>query len=187
MKYAVSLLVAESKIKEACIGTQSERVLITGAAGFIGFHTALTLKTNGFDVIGVDSFTDYYSVRLKKDRVRYLYDNASIRVIKADIGDHVAMCSLMTQCGGFDYVVHLAAQPGVKFSVHHPEKSIAQNVVKFMALLESLKKCNMHKRTKLVYASSSSVYGLNTKQPFEEEDRTDQPAAIYGASKKVRH
>ena len=159
-------------------------VLLTGAAGFIGMHTALKLWQEGFCVIALDSFTHFYSVKLKKDRSNHLEKVTSIQTIHGDINDVSLLRALINQFKGFDYIVHLAAQPGVQYSVQYPSDSLDANVSRFMTLLKTIIGFNQ-KPVKLIYASSSSVYGLNSKMPFEEDDKTEQPAAIYGASKKV--
>lgn len=155
-------------------------ILITGAAGFIGFHTAKTLQAQGHKVIGIDNFSSYYDPSLKEERARILQE-IDIPVIRGDITDQKILESLLKE-NGVTHVIHLAAQAGVRHSFTHPEDYISSNLVGFVSLMEALKN---HPIKKLVYASSSSVYGLNTKIPFSESDPTEQPANFYGATKKA--
>ncbi len=155
-------------------------IFITGIAGFIGFHTALALKKRGDFVYGCDNFNAYYDPALKYARQRILQAEG-IEVIKADICDKSRMEELIAVKGA-SHVLHLAAQAGVRRSLTHPEEYIRSNVDGFATLLEALKK---NPSVKLVYASSSSVYGRNVKIPFSEEDRTDDPSSLYGATKQA--
>ncbi|MEX0961400.1 MAG: NAD-dependent epimerase/dehydratase family protein [Simkaniaceae bacterium] len=151
----------------------SNPVYITGIAGFIGCHLALALKNEGWEVIGCDNFNDYYDVALKNYRENKL-KNAGIDVIHADI------CSLETLSGA-PYLIHLAAQAGVRYSLKHPKKYIASNLDGFVNILEICRRENVKK---ILFASSSSVYGLTKKVPFKESDPTDKPISLYGATKK---
>jgi len=154
------------------------KVLITGAAGFIGFHAAKEFLRRGWDVAGIDNFNDYYDVALKRDRAA----NLAISVHESDICDLDAMRSIF-ESESPDVVLHLAAQPGVRYSIIHPFIYQKTNVEGFLNVLE----CCRHakKVPKLVFASSSSVYGGNTKLPFEESDKVDTPMSLYAATKKA--
>lgn len=157
-----------------------KRILITGCAGFIGFHLALHLKARGDFVIGLDNFNTYYDPKLKKARVLVL-QKAGIEVVHSDIRQKDFVKLLLLRYG-ITHVVHLAAQAGVRHSIFEPDDYVAANLEGFVAILEA---CRYFPNLKLVYASSSSVYGLNQKIPFSVEDPTDQPANLYGASKKA--
>jgi len=154
------------------------KVLITGAAGFVGFHAAKEFLRRGWDVAGIDNFNDYYDVALKRDRAA----NLAISVHESDICDLNAMRSIF-ESESPDVVLHLAAQPGVRYSILHPFIYQKTNVEGFLNVLE----CCRHakKVPKLVFASSSSVYGGNTKLPFEESDKVDTPMSLYAATKKA--
>ncbi|KAI8114395.1 hypothetical protein M9434_002520 [Picochlorum sp. BPE23] len=173
-----------ASVATGCFSAENPSVLVTGAAGFIGMHTMIKLHEHGFAVIGLDLFTDYYSVKLKRDRAKLILERTGIRVLHLDIANTNQIKHLCELCRGFDFIVHLAAQPGVRFSVEYPEEAVEANISKFMSFLKTVVNFNS-KRVRLVYASSSSVYGMNHKTPFEEEDKTDMPAAIYGATKKA--
>ena len=157
-----------------------KRVLITGAAGFIGFHTALALKKSGAHVIGYDNFNDYYSVELKKKRAQLLSE-AKIQVIEGDLCDDVKLEEIFRQ-NNFTHVLNLAAQAGVRYAQKNPQAYLKSNLEGFLKLLEILKK---RPHIKLVYASSSSVYGCNEKTPFSTSDVTEKPANLYAATKKA--
>lgn len=157
-----------------------KRILITGAAGFIGFHLALYLKERGDFVIGLDNFNSYYDVQLKKDRAALLHEN-QIEILNADIRDR-DLLQLAILRHGITHVVHLAAQAGVRHSITEPDDYVASNLHGFVSVLEA---CRKFPTLKIIYASSSSVYGLNKKTPFNVEDRTDLPANLYGATKKA--
>lgn len=156
-----------------------KRVFITGAAGFIGFHLACSLKARGDEVIGFDNFNEYYSTTLKKARTRLLHEKG-VPVIQADICDYDTLFKAVT---GFNttHLVHLAAQAGVRYSLVHPQAFVNSNLNGFVNILEVCR----HTAVKLTYASSSSVYGLNSKVPFAETDPCDHPANLYGATKKA--
>lgn len=156
------------------------KVLLTGAAGFIGFHTARALLAQGDTVIGLDNLNEYYDPALKRARLAQLDDEQAFRFIEADVADRVVIQQL------FDVerpqrVVHLAAQAGVRYGLTHPQAYIDSNIVGFANILEG---CRAARVEHLVYASSSSVYGANTKMPFSEHDITDHPISLYGATKK---
>ena len=155
-------------------------VLVTGAAGFIGFHTALRLLRRGDHVVGLDNLNDYYDVTLKEDRLRLLRAHASFSCVWADLVDAEAVNA--TFCShDIGEVVHLAAQVGVRASVEAPRAYVDSNVVGFLNVLES---CRHHAVRHLVYASSSSVYGGNTKVPYSVHDRADHPISLYAATKR---
>lgn len=157
-------------------------VLVTGAAGFIGMHTAIELKQQGYAVVGIDNFNDYYPVSLKRAREAYLKSH-SVYVVDGDINETDLIVKLGQVCGGFSHVVHLAGQPGVRYASKNPESYIHANLAGQVALLEVLSK--QRPMPAIIYASSSSIYGLNQRLPFSEEDITDQPVSLYAATKKV--
>lgn len=157
-----------------------KRILVTGSAGFIGFHTALALKKRGDAVLGIDNFNDYYSPELKKARAKILLKEG-IETLDKDICDESFLESLFSN-HSFDGVIHLAAQAGVRYSLENPNAYLKSNLHGFLSLLEALKK---RPHIKLVYASSSSVYGTNTKIPFSIDDCSDHPANFYAATKKA--
>lgn len=157
-----------------------KRILITGAVGFIGYHLALALKKRGDFVIGLDHFNTYYDLQLKKDREKELV-NQEIEILHADIRDR-DLFQLALLRHHITHVLHLAAQAGVRHSLSEPDDYIASNLHGFVSVLEA---CRRFPHLKLIYASSSSVYGLNTKTPFSVEDKTDRPANLYGATKKA--
>ncbi len=158
----------------------SKRIFITGIAGFIGFHLALKLKSLGFEVLGYDNFNDYYEPQLKRDRSQIL-SNQQIKVIEGDLSDPNLLEKTLFSFTP-THVVHLAAQAGVRYSLKNPHAYIQSNIVGFTHLLEQLKKIP---HVPLIYASSSSVYGANSKVPFSEKDSTDKPMNLYGATKKA--
>lgn len=157
-----------------------KRILITGAAGFIGFHLASKLKERGDFVIGLDNFNDYYTPQLKKDRSQIL-QNKGIKITQADITDPSAIPAILDQ-NQITHVVHLAAQAGVRYSLTNPHAYIAANITGFLNILEALRS---RLDIPLTYASSSSVYGTNTKIPFSLDDPTDTQASLYGVTKKT--
>ena len=157
------------------------KVLLTGAAGFIGLHVAQRLLARGDEVVGVDNLNDYYDVRLKEDRLAQLLPHAGFRFERMDVADRDGMAALFAK-EGFDRVVHLAAQAGVRYSLQNPNAYIDSNIVGFMNILEG---CRHNGVAHLVYASSSSVYGGNAKMPFSEADSVDHPVSLYAATKKA--
>jgi UDP-glucuronate 4-epimerase len=158
-------------------------VLVTGAAGFIGFHLSQALLARGEDVVGLDNVNDYYDVRLKEARLAQLSAQKGFRFRKADIAGEGVIAQLLKDEPAIDRVVHLAAQAGVRYSIDHPEAYIQANVIGHFNMLEA---CRRRGRIKhLVYASSSSVYGGNTKLPFAVADRVDQPVSLYAATKRA--
>ena len=157
------------------------KILITGAAGFIGSTTALRLLARGDEVVGIDNLNNYYDVMLKQNRLNRLLPHSNFRFIKLDVSDHAGMDALFAT-EKFDRVIHLAAQAGVRYSLQNPHAYIESNIVGFTHVLEG---CRHNKVQHLVYASSSSVYGGNTKMPFSEHDSVDHPVSLYAASKKA--
>jgi UDP-glucuronate 4-epimerase len=157
------------------------KVLLTGAAGFIGMHVALRLLERGDEVVGLDNLNDYYDVQLKLDRLARLTPHDAFRFVRIDVADRAAIAALFDE-EGFDRVVHLAAQAGVRYSLKNPDAYVDANIVGFMNILEG---CRHGAVKHLVYASSSSVYGGNTKMPFSEADSVDHPVSIYAATKKA--
>ncbi len=160
------------------------KVLLTGVAGFIGYHVALKLLARGDTVIGVDSLNDYYDISLKEARLDSIakQDNAkNFQFIKLDLAEQAATAKLF-ETEKPDSVIHLAAQAGVRYSLQNPHAYISSNIVAFTNILEA---CRAIKPQHLVYASSSSVYGGNTKLPFSETDSVDHPVSLYAATKKA--
>lgn len=156
------------------------RILITGAAGFIGFHLCQRFLQAGAQVFGLDNLNDYYAVQLKKDRLAELKKHQGFHFEPIDLADAQALEGYFVE-NSFTHVVNLAAQAGVRYSLINPKSYIDSNIVGFANLLES---CRHHQVKHLLYASSSSVYGLNTKMPFSVHDNVDHPVSLYAASKK---
>jgi UDP-glucuronate 4-epimerase len=157
------------------------KLLVTGAAGFIGSHAALRLLSRGDEVVGLDNLNDYYDVQLKRDRLARLQPHQRFRFVQMDVADRAAMERLFAQ-ERFDRVIHLAAQAGVRYSLQNPHAYVDSNLVGFMNVLEG---CRHSKVQHLVYASSSSVYGGNTRMPFSVHDSVDHPVSMYAATKKA--
>jgi UDP-glucuronate 4-epimerase len=157
------------------------KILVTGAAGFIGMHVSQLLLARSDRVVGLDNLNDYYSPELKRDRLARLLPATGFRFVKMDVADRDGMASLFAE-EKFDRVVHLAAQAGVRYSLVNPHAYIDSNVVGFMNVLEG---CRHSGVEHLAYASSSSVYGGNTKMPFSEHDNIDHPVSMYAATKKA--
>ena len=157
------------------------KLLVTGAAGFIGFHTALRLLERGEEVVGLDDLNAYYDPGLKAARLTILEREANFRFVKLDVADRAAMQELFDR-EAFRRVVHLAAQAGVRHSIHNPHVYIESNVSGFLHVLEG---CRHGAVEHLVYASTSSVYGANTRMPFSERDNVDHPLTLYAATKKA--
>ena len=155
------------------------KLLVTGAAGFIGFHLTRRLAQSGHDIIGIDNINDYYDVELKHGRLKELEAFPNLRFEKIDICDAQKLNELFA-AEKFDVILHLAAQAGVRYSLTNPNVYISSNIQGFMNVLEAARK---HPPRHLVYASTSSVYGLNTKSPFSENDMVAQPASLYAATK----
>jgi UDP-glucuronate 4-epimerase len=157
------------------------KILLTGAAGFIGSTTAHRLLARGDTVVGLDNLNDYYSVQLKQDRLARLTPQPGFRFVQMDVADRSGIERLFAE-EKFDRVIHLAAQAGVRYSLQNPQAYVDANVVGFMNVLEG---CRHTRVQHLVYASSSSVYGGNTKMPFSERDSVDHPVSMYAATKKA--
>lgn len=158
----------------------SKRVLVTGAAGFIGYHTSKALLERGDEVIGLDNYNDYYDPYLKLARAKRLYTHG-MKIVKGDITDRELLKTLFDKFE-FTHVLHLAAQAGVRYARKHPDVYMKSNLDGFLSILEQVKE---NPSTPLIYASSSSVYGANDSIPFSTSDRTDQPANLYAATKKA--
>lgn len=156
-------------------------ILVTGCAGFIGFHLALQRLASGDTVYGVDNLNDYYDVRLKQARLDILKKHKNFNFSPIDISDREATTALFNE-NAFEKVVNLAAQAGVRYSLVNPHAYIDSNIIGFINILEG---CRHNQVKHLVYASSSSVYGANTKQPFAEDEAVDHPIALYAATKKA--
>jgi len=156
------------------------KILVTGAAGFIGFHTADALLTRGDEVVGLDNLSDYYDVGLKRARLAILGKKPSFRFEQIDLSDRESMAEIFSS-NGFDKVVHLGAQAGVRYSIENPFSYVDSNIQGTMTVLEG---CRQQKIEHLVYASTSSVYGANTKMPFSIHDNVDHPLSLYAATKK---
>lgn len=159
------------------------KVLVTGAAGFIGFHVTLFLLSQGNHVVGIDNINDYYDIKLKQGRLAEIEKHQNKHLFKfhkINIADRSAIENLFTE-EKFDKVIHLAAQAGVRYSIENPHAYIESNIVGFMNILEG---CRHHSIQHLVYASSSSVYGANESMPFSASDNVDHPVSLYAASKK---
>ncbi len=170
------------------------KILVTGTAGFIGYHLCRAFLDKGYEVVGLDNINDYYDVRLKQDRLRQLgIDPAAAgsgpvpsgrfpthRFLQADLADREAITKLFAT-EDFDYVVHLAAQAGVRYSLTNPQAYVDANITGFLNILEA---CRAHPVKHLVYASSSSVYGKNLTMPFSVQHNVDHPVSLYAASKK---
>ena len=155
-------------------------ILVTGAAGFIGYHTCARLAQLGHTVVGIDNFNDYYNPQLKRDRIRELAAVSRFRCETLDLTDISGLNALFTK-EKFTHVINLAAQAGVRYSLTNPHAYIQSNIVGFANLLEA---CRHHATEHLVYASSSSVYGLNTQLPFSTDHSVDHPVSLYAATKK---
>jgi UDP-glucuronate 4-epimerase len=158
-----------------------KNVLVTGAAGFIGSQLSKRLLDNGINVVGLDNLNPYYSVKLKEDRLAQLEGHPRFTFARLDLADRAGMERLFA-ANRFDVVINLAAQAGVRYSLKNPQAYIEANIVGFTNILEG---CRHHGVKHLVFASSSSVYGANTKMPFSVHDNVDHPVSLYAASKKA--
>jgi len=159
----------------------TKTILVTGAAGFIGFHVAQRLLSIGHEIIGLDSMNDYYDPKLKESRLNILKIRPGFSFFKQDLADRASTESLFKQCQ-FSVVIHLAAQAGVRYSLQNPHAYIDANIEGFINVLEG---CRHNNCRHLLFASSSSVYGANTKLPFSVQDNVDHPISLYAASKKA--
>jgi UDP-glucuronate 4-epimerase len=159
----------------------NQTILVTGAAGFIGFHVARQLLEEGRNVMGLDSLNAYYDPALKQARLSILRQSSLFSFVQADLADRPLVAALFAK-HRFAIVVHLAAQAGVRHSIDHPHSYVDANLAGFVNVLEG---CRHNQCRHLIYASSSSVYGANTKVPFSVDDRTDHPVSLYAATKKA--
>ena len=157
------------------------KILVTGAAGFIGMHVSQILLARGDEVVGLDNLNDYYDPQLKLDRLARLTPKAGFRFVKLDVADREGMAALFA-AEKFDRVIHLAAQAGVRYSLQNPHAYVDSNLVGFVNILEG---CRHTQVQHLTYASSSSVYGGNTRMPFSVHDSVDHPVSLYAATKKA--
>ncbi len=157
------------------------KILVTGAAGFIGYHTSQAFLTRGDEVVGIDNMNDYYDVSLKEDRLAELSPHARFTFLHLDVANREGMAELF-KTHQFDRVIHLAAQAGVRYSIENPMAYIDANLVGFGNILEG---CRHSQVPHLVYASSSSVYGKNREHPFSEAHNVDHPVSLYAATKKA--
>ncbi len=164
----------------ACSNSLTMTYLVTGAAGFIGFHTAMALLQRGDTVLGLDNLDDYYDVSLKEARLAQLRNMPGFTFAKADIGDHEALSDAVSG-RGIKRIIHLAAQAGVRYSLDHPRKYVHSNMTGHLNMLEFARRLDGLEH--MVYASSSSVYGGRTDTPFRETDRVDRPVSLYAATK----
>jgi UDP-glucuronate 4-epimerase len=158
----------------------SQKYLVTGAAGFIGMYTTIRLLEAGYEVLGLDNLNDYYEPELKQYRLAKLVPYANFRFVEMDLADREGMAVLF-KAEQFTRVIHLAAQAGVRYSIDNPFAYVDSNLVGMMTILEG---CRHNHVEHLVYASSSSVYGMNAKIPFSEDDQVEQPVSLYAATKK---
>ncbi len=156
------------------------KALVTGVAGFIGSYVARSLIDKGYEVVGIDNLNDYYEVSLKYARLEWVREKDGFEFVEMDLADKDAVTRLFAE-HTFDRVINLAAQAGVRYSIENPDVYVQSNLVGFVNILEA---CRHQKTAHLVFASSSSVYGLNTKLPFATDDSVDHPVSLYAATKK---
>ncbi len=157
-----------------------KKILVTGAAGFIGYHLIKELLKENYEVIGIDNLNEYYDVNLKLDRIKQFADEKEFKFFKVDLVDNTKINQLFEK-EKFDFVINLAAQAGVRYSIENPRAYINSNIIGFLNILEA---CKNYTIEHLIYASSSSVYGANVVQPFSENHNVDHPVSLYAASKK---
>jgi UDP-glucuronate 4-epimerase len=157
------------------------KILVTGAAGFIGFHLSKKLADNGWNVVGLDNINNYYDIKLKLDRLENLKSYSNFKLFKLDLVERESIKNFFSD-EKFDFVVHLAAQAGVRYSLQNPYAYVDSNLSGFLNILEG---CRHNTVKHLIYASSSSVYGANTKMPFSVHDNVDHPVSLYAATKKA--
>ncbi len=157
------------------------KILVTGAAGFVGFHSSLRLLAQGHEILGIDNLNHYYDIRLKQGRLAQLEAQPNFHFLQLDLADRDGMAKLFAD-NKFDVVLHLGAQAGVRYSLENPFAYLDSNLAGTLTVLEG---CRHHGIQHLIYASSSSVYGSNTKLPFALEDRVDTPVSLYAATKKA--
>jgi UDP-glucuronate 4-epimerase len=157
------------------------KILVTGAAGFIGLHTAQALLERGEEIVGLDNLNAYYDPALKADRLKILQRHPNFRFVKMDLADRAGMEDLF-KLGKFQRVVHLAAQAGVRYSIENPHSYVESNLTGFLHIVEG---CRHNGVEHLVYASTSSVYGANTQMPFDVDQNVDHPMSLYAATKKA--
>ena len=158
-----------------------QAILVTGAAGFIGFHVARRLLAEGHHIVGLDNLNSYYDPALKQSRLDILWSDSRFRFLQVDLADRSSIARLFAE-HRFPTVIHLAAQAGVRYSIDHPHAYADTNLEGFVNILEG---CRHSECRHLIYASSSSVYGANTKLPFSVADRTDHPISLYAATKRA--
>ena len=172
-----------AKVQRSCASRTdgAGAVLVTGSAGFVGFHTALALKDRGWGVLGLDNVNDYYPTSRKRARMKEL-EKAGVHTVEADLNDRGVVRDALDACK-FTHILHLAAQAGVRYAVKNPGSYVHSNVAGMVNIMEEI--IRMSPMPKVVFASSSSVYGLNTEVPFKESDVTDSPASLYAATKKA--
>ena len=156
-----------------------KKILVTGVAGFIGYHLAKRLLEKGYELAGLDNLNNYYDPQLKKDRLEQLINHPNFKFTKIDFTDQ-DKTRFFFKKQPFEQVIHLGAQAGVRYSLENPQAYIDANLTGFLNILEG---CRQHNIRNVIYASSSSVYGCNIKSPFSENDRAEQPLSLYGASK----
>jgi UDP-glucuronate 4-epimerase len=159
----------------------SKKILVTGSAGFIGFHLSKKLSEGDWEVVGLDNMNNYYDVKLKTDRLNLLLQQRNFKFHKLDLVDREGIKKLFKE-EGFNYVVNLAAQAGVRYSLENPYSYVDSNLMGFLNILEG---CRHNPVNHLIYASSSSVYGANAKMPFSVHDNVDHPVSLYAATKKA--
>ena len=172
---------ASRMIAKSIAGKMMRTILVTGAAGFIGFHLSRRLLAERNEIVGLDNLNPYYDVTLKQSRLKILEEQKNFRFVRADLADRKAMEALFGE-NRFEIVVNLAAQAGVRYSLENPQAYVENNLVGFMNILEG---CRHHGVNHLVFASSSSVYGANTRMPFSVHDNVDHPLSLYAATKKA--